>query len=64
MQWAIGLQFYHVITDSKVGQQQILRKYCKYNSFQVTTDLLNSENLKIAIAQLCHDLQVCSFTML
>ena len=27
-------------------------------------DLLNNENLKIAIAQLCHDIQVCSFTML
>ena len=31
---------------------------------QVTTDLRNSENLKTAIAQLCHDLQVCNFTML
>ena len=27
-------------------------------------DLLNSENLKVAIAQLCHDLEVCNFTML
>ena len=27
-------------------------------------DLLNSENLKVAIAQLCHDMQVCNFTML
>ena len=26
-------------------------------------DLLNSENLKVAIAQLCHDIQVCNFTM-
>ena len=32
--------------------------------FQVTTDLLNSQYLKIAIAQLCHELQVCNFTML
>ena len=40
----------------------IQRKYCKSNSFQVTTDLLNSENLKIAIAQLCNELQVCNFT--
>ena len=31
-------------------------KYSKCNSFQVTTDLLNSENLKIAIAHLCHEL--------
>ena len=27
-------------------------------------DLLNSENLKVAIAQLCHDIQVYNFTML
>ena len=27
-------------------------------------DLLNSENLKVAIAQLCHDIEVCNFTML
>ena len=27
-------------------------------------DLLNSENLKVANAQLCHDIQVCNFTML
>ena len=27
-------------------------------------DLLNSENLKVAIAQICHDIQVCNFTML
>ena len=27
-------------------------------------DLLNSKNLKVAIAQLCHDIQVCNFTML
>ena len=26
-------------------------------------DLLNSENLKVAIAQLCHDIQVRNFTM-
>ena len=32
--------------------------------FQVSTDLINSENLKVPIAQLCHDLQVCNFTML
>ena len=29
--------------------------------FQVTTDLLNSGNLKIAIAQLFYELQVCNF---
>ena len=31
---------------------------------QVTTDLLNSMNLKIAIAKLWNKLQVCNFTML
>ena len=35
-----------------------LKKYSKCNSFQVTTDLRNSKNLKVAIAQLYHDLQV------
>ena len=33
------------------------------NSFQVTIDLLNSENLKVAITWLCKELQVCNFTM-
>ena len=27
-------------------------------------DLLDSENLKEDIVQLCHDIQVCNFTML
>ena len=36
----------------------------KHNSFQVINDLLNSDNLKVAITQLCHELQVCNFTML
>ena len=27
-------------------------------------DLLNSENPKVAIAQLCHGIKVCNFTML
>ena len=35
-----------------------LRLSCGYNV------LLNSENLKVAIAHLCHDIQVCNFTML
>ena len=29
-----------------------------------TTDLLNSENLIVAFAQLCNELQVCNLTML
>ena len=35
-----------------------LRLFSGYN------DLLNSDNLKVAIAQLCHDIQACNFTML
>ena len=35
-----------------------ITKYCKCNSFQVTTDLLNSDNLKVAITQLCNELHV------
>ena len=31
------------------------RKYCECNFFGVTTNLLNSENLKAAFAQLCND---------
>ena len=27
-------------------------------------DFLNSENLNVAIAQLCHDIEVCNFTMI
>ena len=64
MQRATGLQFYYVIADPKVTEQHIYVKYCKCNTFQVRTDLLNSENLKVAIAQLCHGLQICNFTML
>ena len=29
---------------------------------QDTTDLLNSDNLKVAIAQLCNEVQVCNIT--
>ena len=56
MQRGTRLQFYYVKPDPKVC--------CKCNSFQVTSDLLNSENLKVAIAQLCNSQQVCYFTML
>ena len=34
-----------------------------FNSFQIKTDLLNSEKLEVAIAQLCL-VQVSNFTML
>ena len=35
-----------------------LQHYSKCNNFQVISDLLNSDNLKVAITQLCHELQV------
>ena len=59
MQWAAGLQLYYVIADPKTGEQ-----FSKCKSFQVKTDLLNSEKLKVAIAQLCYELQVCNCSML
>ena len=40
-----------VIADPKVDEQHTETKYSKCNSFQVTTDLLNSENLEVAIAR-------------
>ena len=48
----------------KVGESHIKTNHCKCNSFYVTSDLLNSDNLKIAIAQLWNDLQVCNIIML
>ena len=57
------LQVYNAIADPKVDGQHIYRKYFNCNSFQVTTDLLNRQNLKVAIAQLCNEYQVCNFTM-
>ena len=47
--------------DPKVD---VNKKYSKCNSFQATSDLLNSEYLKVAIAQLYNKLQVCNFTTL
>ena len=62
----IYLQFYYVIAiTQKIGDNIIIEtKYSKRNSFHVISDLLNSDNLKVAITQLCHELQVCNFTML
>ena len=31
--------------------------------FRVSTDLLNSENLKVAFAQLCNELKCCNFSL-
>ena len=64
MPWATGLKFYYVIADPKVGEQHIYTKFSKCNNFPITTDLLNSENLKVVITQLCNELQVWNFTML
>ena len=58
------MQFYYVIPDSKVDEKHISAKYCKCNSFQAISDLLNSENLKVVFAQLCNELQVCNFTVI
>ena len=63
MQHGTGLQFYYVIADPKVGENHISTKYSKYNSFQIGSDLFNSESYKVTIAQLCNELQVCDFTM-
>ena len=42
----------------KVAEQHILGKYSDCNSFGVSTDLLNSQNFKVAITQLCNEQQV------
>ena len=47
----------------KLGGKYISIKYCKCNSFQVISDLINSDNLQLAFAQLCTELQVYNYTM-
>ena len=42
----------HLIVKDKVAEQHNLGKYCNYNRFGVTMDLLNSKNVKVAITQL------------
>ena len=42
----------HLIVKDKVAEHQILGKYSNCNSFGVTTDLLNSQNFKVAITHL------------
>ena len=64
MPWHAGLQIHYVIADPNLSEQHIYRIYFKCHIFQVTTDLLNSENLRIAITQLCHELYISNFTML
>ena len=48
----------HLIVKDKVAEQHFLRKYSNGNSFGVTMDLLNSQNFKVAITQLCNAQQV------
>ena len=48
----------HVIVKEKVVEQIILGKYCNCSSFRVTMDLLNSQNFKVAITQLCNVQQI------
>ena len=64
MERATHLQFYYVIADPKVAEQHVYTNFCKCNSFQVITNLLNSDNLKIAIAHLLNKLHFCKFTLL
>ena len=49
---------YHLIAKDKVAEQHILGKYCNCNSFGATLALLNSQNFKVAIAQLSKVQQV------
>ena len=53
----------HVIVKDKVAEQHILGKYSNCNSFRVTMDLINSQNFKVVITQLCNVQQVRNFTM-
>ena len=52
---ATSLQSYYVITYTEVGEQNILTKYSKYNSFQVRTDSFQV-TLKVDVAQICNEL--------
>ena len=49
--------FFHQSSNGEISLYT-LRLSSGYN------DLLNSENVNVAIAQLCHDIEVCNFTML
>ena len=48
----------HLIVKDKVAEQHILGKYSNCNSFGGTMDLLNTQNFKVAITQLCNVQQV------
>ena len=49
---------YHLIAKEKVAEQYIVGKYSNRNSLGVTMDLLNRQNFKVAITQLCNVQQV------
>ena len=55
----------HLIVKDKVAEQHILEKYsnCIVLELLYTMDLLNSQNFKVAITQLCNVQQVRNFTM-
>ena len=48
----------HLLVKDKVAEQHILGKYSNCNSFEITMDLLNSQNFKVAITQLFNVQQV------
>ena len=48
----------HLIVKDKVAEEHILGKYPKCSRFVVTMALLNSQNFKVAIAQLSNVRQV------
>ena len=61
MQCGTDLQFYYVIADPKIHEKHNNNnktKYSKCNGFEITSNLLNSDNLKVAINQLYNELQV------
>ena len=60
---AIVFKLQSIYSPLRTGEQHVSRKYSKCNSFQVTPNLLKSENIKVDIAQLCNELQFCNFTM-
>ena len=58
--WKLEKASYNIFFVGTVMVKSIytLRLSSGYNN------LLKSENLKLATAQLCHDIQVCNFTVL
>ena len=63
MQGATGLELHYVIADPKYVNNIFKQNTLNAIDFKLY-DLLYSDNLKVVITQLCHELQVCNFTML